>query len=224
MNNDTAVDRRPPSGLARLYWRTYYLVLRAAMGAAFFVGAAASAMRVGVWLTLPMAACAAAMVCGFVAMRLSQAAGRVSYINRLAVIVLPIGLHVGRGRLLPMFAWSTALWSAVGMAGAIYGGMRFHATHHAPLLRVLLIASLFVDGASFVMLTKQAVTRLTLKSPGAKPVAIMLTGLLALMVGGVGLWMADLPWPAVLLAGGPPLIAALFYGFLFLALIINPPR
>src|ERR1700722_539115 len=49
---------------------------------------------VGVWLTLPMTVCAAAIVCGCVAMLLGHAGGRVSYINRLAVIVLPIGLHI----------------------------------------------------------------------------------------------------------------------------------
>ena len=212
MSEATATDRRQVSGLARLYWTAYYLLLRAATGTAFFIAGAAGARWVGLWLTLPLMVCAAALVCGLVAMGLSRSGGRVSYFNRLAVIVLPVGIRLGRGRLIPMFAWSAALWSAVGMAGAICASLwshgMLHTSTHAPVLRVLLIASLFVDGATFVMLTQQAIKQMTPRSAGLKPLAIILAGLLVLMVGGVGLWLANWPWLAVLLAGGPPAIVA----------------
>jgi hypothetical protein len=224
MGEGTGTERRSPSGLAWLYWRGYYLVLRVAMGAVFFVGATVAARRVGVWFTLPMAVCAAALVCGFVAMKLSWAGGRVSYVNRLAVIVLPLGMRARGARLVSMFAWSAGLWAVVGMAGAIYGGMSSHGAQHAPGLRVLLIASLFVDGVSLVMLVQQAVRSLTLKSPGMRPVVLMLAGLVAMMVGGVGLWMADWPRAAVLVAGGPIVVVGGFYGVFFLMLAMNPPK
>jgi hypothetical protein len=211
-----------------LRWSAYYLVLRVAMGAAFFVGAGAAARWVGVWFTLPMAACTAAMVCGFVAIKLNQTGGRVSYINQLAVIVFPVGRRSARGRLLPMFAWSAGLWSTIEMAGAIYGGVwshgMDHASTHALLLRVLLIVSLFVDAASFVLLILQAVRRLSPKSPTMIPVGLSLAALLVLIVGGVGLWMAGLPWAAVLLAGGPPVIVAGIYSVFVVRLFASHPR
>jgi hypothetical protein len=215
--------RRQPSALARLIWWAYYLVLRAAMGAAFFIAGVAGARWVGVWLTLPLAACAAAVVCGGVAMGFGRAGGRVSKFNRLAVIVLPGGLRIARGRLPSMFAWSAGLWSAVGMAGAIYGGLGSHGMHHgpvhAPALHGLFVASLFVDGACFVMSTFQAVKLVTPKSSVPRALAMMLAGLLALMIGGVGLWLGDFPWAGVLVAGVPPAIVGGFYVWFILVRI-----
>jgi hypothetical protein len=213
------MDQSRPSWLAQLYWRAYYYLLRAAVGAGFFALGLVGAKWIGIGLMAPVVICAAAVVCGLVAMLLGQGGGKVSYVNRLAVIVLPLGLRAGGGRLMPLFAWSAGLWSAVGMAGAVVAGVWARETTRAPALRVVLVASLLVDGAAFVMLTKQAVTRLTLTSARMKPVAVMLAGLMALMGGGIGLWMADLPWAAVLVAGGPPVIVAGIYGVLLVVMM-----
>jgi hypothetical protein len=83
--------------------------------------------------------------------------------------------------------------------------------------------SLLIDATTFILLIHQVIDRLTPGSQNARHVALFLTGLAVVMLGGVGLWTAGRPLAAVLLAGGPPAIAAVIYGAFFWTLMIKHP-
>jgi hypothetical protein len=205
---------------------------RLAIAALFVAAATWLAHRVGIWPAILIMALAALGLCAGIGWMLRRTPlGRVTLINRVVPIVLPFGLHVGRGKPWPIVACSWAAWTILSAAAAIHAGSGFslfpHATaasHNAPVLRAILIASLIIDAIGFGYLINLWAKRLGIRSPGLKPMLTLLFLLAFAMAGGMVLWRMGWPISAVMVAGAPPAIVGGFYGAFLLLMAITRPR
>jgi hypothetical protein len=161
-------------------------------------------------------------LCGSVALALTRSpSGQISAINHLAPIILPLGFHIGRGKLPPIVVCSSVGWITVGSLAAIHAVTGFQIIrpsdgHHSWVLSGLMILSVLVDCILFVFLSTLATKNLSLKSPGLKPMMTVLSILAATVFAAILLWNLGWPASATVLAGAPPILVGGFYTSLFL--------
>lgn len=198
------------------------MFLRACVGV-FFVGLAGFlAHRVGVAVSIVLSSVTAAAICSGVAWLLHHAPmGRVSPINRLAPVVLPLGFNIGHGKLWPVVVCSWLGWTIVAGVAAFHAVTHFRllgraAVGHGHVLHFAMMAILLVDAVGFSYLTQLAAKRLKLRSPGLVAMATVLSIIAGSMIGAILVWNAGWPTLGTFLAAGPPLVVGGFYGLFFL--------
>lgn len=199
------------------------------------------ARELGAWGALGIWAGGMALVCAATAAMLRRApAEKVTWVNRMAGFVLPWGYYIGRGKLprIAMFSWLG--WVALGAAVVTLTSLNVDSPPPpeaaampeagasgeaneawATVLRVLLLIAWLVDGAALMLIVgNQARYRMPLKSSVMTIVAI-LAGLIAVSAAlaffGGSIWTL---LAAVIVAGGPPAMVGLFYGFFILVVLV----
>jgi hypothetical protein len=217
---------------ARILRSILFQFQRLVMIGFFFAAGAWLEPRLGIVLTTVCTSLMALAVCAVTALMLRRASpGRVSLVNRIAPILLPVGIHLGRGKLKPMVAWSTANWAVIALAGALFGKLRFSISappasgrNTAGVLRVLFIIGIVVDalGLGYLM-NRWTQQRASGSSKLKSMLPLWMILLLAMSAGFIFSWKG---WPmlAALTAGAPPVIVGGFYGLFILVILIFKPR
>lgn len=186
--------------------------------------------RCGMSCSIVLVSVLAGAVCAGVAVALRRVPmGRVTFVNRLAPIVLPFGFNLGHGKLWPVVVCSWAAWTVIAAVAAVHSATGFQllvssqlgsSNDRAPLLRLVTLISLIIDGIGIAYLADNATKYLTLRSPGLKPLAIVISTLLALMLGSIFIWRLGYPRCGAALAALPPVVLVGFYSS-FLAVTRN---
>jgi hypothetical protein len=180
--------------------------------------------RCGLACSIVLVSALAGALCAGVAVALRRVPmGRVTFVNRLAPIVLPFGFHIGRGKLWPVVVCSWAGWTIIATIAAVHSATRFQLlgsnTHDlAPWFAVVTVIALIVDGIGIAFLANNATKYLTLRSPGLKSIAVVILILLGLMLGSVLVWRMGYPRCGTALAALVPMAVGGFYSLFFLVM------
>jgi hypothetical protein len=198
----------------------------------FFGGGAWFEHRLGIVPAMLCMCTIALGLCAATAMMLHRATpGRVSVANRIAPIILPIGIHLGRGKLWPMVAWSTAGWAMIALAGALCGkfGFAFASSpatrgNAGEFFRAAFIIGVILDALGLGYLLNLWAKIRARGSSNLK--AIFPLFLILLCAIGSGFIFSWKGWPtmAAMIACAPPVLVGGFYGLFMQMVLIFKPR
>jgi hypothetical protein len=203
------------------YSRSILLALLAVLGGYLL------APRIGAWLTLAGVAALAtlAAVAGGHLLKTSTVS-KITWKNRLAGFMVPWGWKLANGKLGRAQIASAAIWTLLGGAGVMLasgptsvsisssGTMRF-----PNVVTALLALAWIIDGAAVVYLLSTMLKNFDVASPQALSLIKVMALCVAILLGSLLLWTLGHPYIALLIAGGPPMALAVFFGlFIFIML------
>lgn len=190
------------------------LIAAAAAAVFFLVRQFGAGTAVLVWAGLSLLACAA----GAVLLRTS-AVGRITWKNRLAACLMPWGANLGGGALWPIPVTSWVVW--LGVAGGVIAlTPTATGTDSWPTLwRVALGTAWVIDGGVLLYVAGTLRRHYPPTSSGWRSLTRICVVLIGLIAASVVLYVCGLPYLALAVAGGPPLVAGVGYG-LFLGTLI----
>lgn len=195
--------------------------------------------RWGAWAALGIFAVGIGVICvATAAVVHRQPIGTMTLANYVMGIVLPWGYRVGKGRLLPVVLISWGVWVLIGLSAVLATHARMQPTaatspavaaaapERGVVVMTLLAVAWVVDGAVLLRCVEVFATH-------AHPTHIVRTlgpatlFLVAILAGSISLVSvnrsATAARVALVIAGGPPLVAALGLGFV-LAVVLAAGR
>jgi hypothetical protein len=172
------------------------------------------------------------IVCAFVAILLRRVpVGKVTLVNYAAPVFLPFGYFIGKGKLVPIVIASWVVWSIIGAVSAIAGARGYDprvvtndGQRHVTASLGLLIISWLIEGFAILYLSRTIAKYHAIRSPGARTV-FLLIGILAAIIA-ISAVLLSQGWAgfALLVAGGPIVLAGGAYGLFIAMLLITKPR
>ncbi len=193
-------------------------------------------LRLGPWKAIGAWAMIVAIVCSIVALLMrAQLLGKVTIINYLAGFTMPWGYRIGRGNLLPIVLTSWSIWVLLSVAVALSMMPQAPPTDKANstaiarsgergiAVMVLLCVAWLIDGAVLLRLIGVAATSANAGNVmrSMPPISLLLLGMIGGSVALVSCsHSSGAVWIAVLIAGGPTLLAGGGY-LVFLAVILS---
>lgn len=160
-----------------------------------------------IWAAGSLAACGI----GAVLLRTS-AVDRITWKNRLTAYLIPWGWRLGKGRLWPIPVVSWAVWVAIS---AVVFVLMPPADAAEPGFgwRIALGVAWTVDAAALLYLAG---------TPGRGGRSLRVVGavLIGLIATSAALFLVGWPYPAVVVAGGPPLAVGVGYGLFVGAIVV----
>ncbi len=191
------------------------------------------ARRIGPWKALGWWAIILGVLCAGVAFAVSrQSSGRVTILNYLMGYILQWGYRIGRGQLVNITAISWIIWMLLGGVGIL--ATQVHANTFASnaiepqtrgmVLMALLALAWIVDGAAlFYILGNGIFSGGPARQSGtlwavAAILFIMILGSVGLVIAGHSRSAA---LAALLLAGGPILLAGVAYAVFIVVILMN---
>jgi hypothetical protein len=194
------------------------ILVLVAVGACFGL-----AKALGPWAALAIWSSAAALGCGVGTVLLrTSAVGRVTWKNRVAGYLIPWCGRINRGRLWPIPVVSGAVWVFLGGATILVTSLPHEDPPVGDIWRVRLLAAWVVDGGAFLFLLGGLVQSFPWDSRGARFLLKAAAVVLAIIVGGLLLFVSGHTRTAVLVAGGPPLVlGSIFLSFFGLLLLFG---
>jgi hypothetical protein len=191
-----------------LYIKRAILIVAAAMASYWLTEQYGPTTACLIWAGIMATACGL----GAVLLRTSQVS-QVTWKNRLAGYLIPWGWRLNRGLLWPMPVISFVVWMAIGAAAIL-----LRAGSESVELRIALFTAWVVDASVMVFL----LGTLQQSTPGSRVAVVwkLLVCVAILLVLSIGLYLWGMAPAALVVGGGPPLVAGAVFGLFTLVLLI----